>query len=309
MLEITDPANLPEDFADTAVAIGKFDGIHLGHQQLLHELVQHSEEAGLAAAVLTFDRNPKSVLRPELRDLRSLIGPGQKRELVKRLGVDLILTATFDEIMAGLSPEEFVLSYLVPLRARYVLVGQGFRFGKGGEGSIEDLRKLGVAHGFRAREVPNVMHGDQKISSTRIRELLDMGAVAEAAVMLGRNHVTMGVVEHGRKLGRTIGFPTANISRSAEGYLPADGVYAGYLTADGVRYPAALSVGTNDSVAEVPRLLESHVIGRNDLDLYDKVVENEYVAKVRGWAKFDSMETLVAQIAKDVSVAAEILGE
>lgn len=309
MLEITDPANLPEDFADTAVAIGKFDGIHLGHQQLLHELVQHSEEAGLAAAVLTFDRNPKSVLRPELRDLRWLIGPGQKRELVKRLGVDLMLTATFDEIMAGLSPEEFVLSYLVPLRARYVLVGQGFRFGKGGEGSIEDLRKLGVAHGFRAREVPNVMHGDQKISSTRIRELLDMGAVAEAAVMLGRNHVTMGVVEHGRKLGRTIGFPTANISRSAEGYLPADGVYAGYLTADGVRYPAALSVGTNDSVAEVPRLLESHVIGRNDLDLYDKVVENEYVAKVRGWAKFDSMETLVAQIAKDVSVAAEILGE
>ncbi len=309
MLEITDPANLPEDFADTAVAIGKFDGIHLGHQQLLHELVQHSEEAGLAAAVLTFDRNPKSVLRPELRDLRSLIGPGQKRELVKRLGVDLMLTATFDEIMAGLSPEEFVLSYLVPLRARYVLVGQGFRFGKGGEGSIEDLRKLGVAHGFRAREVPNVMLGDQKISSTGIRELLDMGAVAEAAVMLGRNHVTMGVVEHGRKLGRTIGFPTANISRSAEGYLPADGVYAGYLTADGVRYPAALSVGTNDSVAEVPRLLESHVIGRNDLDLYDKVVENEYVAKVRGWAKFDSMETLVAQIAKDVSVAAEILGE
>ena len=211
--------------------------------------------------------------------------------------------------MADLTPEEFVLSYLVPLRARYVMVGQGFRFGKGGQGDISDLRSLGQKHGFRAKEVENVMLGDQKISSTRIRQLLDLGLVAEAAVMLGRNHVTTGVVEHGRKLGRTIGFPTANISRDAEGYLPADGVYAGYLIADGTRYPAALSVGTNDSVAEVPRLLESHVIGRDDLDLYDKVVSNEYVAKVRGWAKFESMDALVEQIAKDVSVAAEILGE
>jgi riboflavin kinase/FMN adenylyltransferase len=308
MLQLTNPRDLPEDFADTAVAIGKFDGIHLGHQQLIHELVELSEEAGLAAAILTFDRHPRSVLNPSSTPA-SLIGPGQKAELLEAAGVDAVLTATFDQDMANLSPEEFVFSYLVPLRARYVLVGQGFRFGKGGQGDISDLRSLGQKHGFRAKEVENVMLGDQKISSTRIRQLLDLGLVAEAAVMLGRNHVTTGVVEHGRKLGRTIGFPTANISRAAEGYLPADGVYAGYLIADGIRYPAALSVGTNDSVAEVPRLLESHVIGRNDLDLYDKVVSNEYVAKVRGWAKFESMDALVEQIAKDVLVAAEILGE
>lgn len=308
MLELTSPNQFPDDFADTAVAIGKFDGIHLGHQQLIHELVELSEEAGLAAAILTFDRHPRSILNPGSTPA-GLIGPNQKSELLKGAGVDLVLTATFDQQMANLSPEEFVVSYLLPLRARYVLVGQGFRFGKGGQGDISQLRSLGQQYGFRAKEVENVMLGDQKISSTRIRQLLDMGSVAEAAVMLGRNHVTTGVVEHGRKLGRTIGFPTANISREAEGYLPADGVYAGYLIADGVRYPAALSVGTNDSVAEVPRLLESHVIGRDDLDLYDKVVTNEYVAKVRGWAKFDSMESLVEQIAKDVAVAAEILGE
>ena len=308
MLQLTNPKHLPEDFADTAVAIGKFDGIHLGHQQLIHELVELSEEAGLAAAILTFDRHPRSVLNPSSTPA-PLIGPVQKAELLEEAGVDVVLTATFDQDMANLTPEEFVLSYLVPLRARYVMVGQGFRFGKGGQGDISDLRSLGQKHGFRAKEVENVMLGDQKISSTRIRQLLDLGLVAEAAVMLGRNHVTTGVVEHGRKLGRTIGFPTANISRAAEGYLPADGVYAGYLIADGTRYPAALSVGTNDSVAEVPRLLESHVIGRDDLDLYDKVVSNEYVAKVRGWAKFESMDALVEQIAKDVSVAAEILGE
>ena len=308
MLQLTNPKHLPEDFADTAVAIGKFDGIHLGHQQLIHELVELSEEAGLAAAILTFDRHPRSVLNPSSTPA-PLIGPAQKAELLEEAGVDVVLTATFDHDMADLTPEEFVLSYLVPLRARYVMVGQGFRFGKGGQGDISDLRSLGQKHGFRAKEVENVMLGDQKISSTRIRQLLDLGLVAEAAVMLGRNHVTTGVVEHGRKLGRTIGFPTANISRAAEGYLPADGVYAGYLIADGTRYPAALSVGTNDSVAEVPRLLESHVIGRDDLDFYDKVVSNEYVAKVRGWAKFESMDALVKQIAKDVSVAAEILGE
>lgn len=308
MLELTKASDLPQDFADTAIAIGKFDGVHLGHQQLLHELVHTAEDSGLAAGVLTFDRHPRSVLNPGSAP-EPIIGVEQKRELLAAQGIDVVLTATFDAAMANLTPEEFVLAYLVPLRARVVLVGQGFRFGKGGSGSITDLRELGQRHGFRAREVENVMLGDQKISSTRIRQLLDLGAVEEAAVMLGRNHVTKGLVEHGKKLGRTIGFPTANISRSAEGYLPADGVYAGYLISEGVRYPAALSVGTNDSVKEVPRLLESHVIGRDDLDLYDKVVENEYVAKVRGWAKFDSLEALVEQIAKDVSVAAKILGE
>jgi riboflavin kinase/FMN adenylyltransferase len=116
-------------------------------------------------------------------------------------------------------------------------------------------------------------------------------------------------VEHGRKLGRQLGYPTANISRLAEGYLPADGVYAGYLIADGVRYPAAHSVGTNDSIEAVPRLLESHVIGRDDLDLYDKTVVCEYVAQVRGWAKFETLEKLKAQIADDVARAKRLLEE
>lgn len=308
MLEITDPSQLPADYADTAVAIGKFDGVHLGHQQLFHELVELSEDAGLAAAVFTFDRHPRTLFDP-LSAPKPLIGPIQKAALLEGEGIDLVLTANFDADLAALTPEEFVDSYLVPLRARLVLVGQGFRFGAKGQGTIDDLRTLGVSRGFRAKEISNVMLGDSKISSTRIRALLDQGDVAGAALLLGRNHETTGVVEHGRKLGRTIGFPTANISRSAEGYLPADGVYAGYLYADGVRYPAAHSVGTNDSVSEVPRLLESHVIGRDDLDLYDKIVTCEYVEKVRGWAKFDSMDALVEQIAKDVAVAAELIGE
>lgn len=306
MLEISSPADLPVDFADTAIAIGKFDGIHLGHQQLFHELVEAAAEAQLAASVLTFDRHPRTVFSPGAAP-KLISGRSQKAELLRGAGLDLVLTAVFDENMASLSPAEFVAQFLLPMRAKLVLVGDGFRFGSKGEGSILDLRELGASAGFSAREVKNVMLGETKISSTRIRALFDEGKVAEAALLLGRNHETTGVVEHGRKLGRTIGFPTANISRQAEGYLPADGVYAGYLIADGIRYPAAHSVGTNDSVAEVPRLLESHVIGRDDLDLYDQVVTCEYVAQVRGWAKFDSLELLVEQIARDVTAATGLL--
>lgn len=306
MLDIVD--NLPEGFADTAVVIGKFDGIHLGHQQLIHELVEASEEAGLAAAVLTFDRHPNSILNPSNVPL-PLIGPGQKKRLLMDFGVDVLKTIAFDQKLASLIPEEFVVSHILPLRARIVMVGKGFRFGAGGVGNLETLRELGLKYGFQAREVSHVEVNGSKISTSSIRSLLDQGKVEAANLLLGRNHATEGLVEHGRKLGRKLGYPTANISRSAEGYLPADGVYAGYLISEGVRYPAAHSVGTNDSIEAVPRLLESHVIGRDDLDLYDKQVTCEYVAQVRGWAKFGSLEALTNQIAKDVAKAKTLLEE
>ena len=306
MLEIT--GELPSNHADTAVVIGKFDALHLGHQQLLHELVEISEEAGLAAAVLTFDRHPNYVLRPGEVQL-PITGASQKRELLEAAGVDLLTIIHFDEKLANLTPDEFVQAHIIPLRCRIVLVGKGFRFGKGGLGDFETLRELGMKYGFQALEISNVEANGSKISTSIIRKLLDQGKVEAANLLLGRNHATKGEVEHGRKLGRKLGYPTANLSRSSEGYLPADGVYAGYLIADGVRYPAAHSVGTNDSIEAVPRLLESHVIGRDDLDLYGKTVVCEYVAQVRGWAKFESIEQLTAQIAADVAKAKQLLAE
>ncbi len=300
--------SLPADFSDTAVAIGKFDGIHLGHQQLLHELIEVSEEAGLAACLLTFDRHPNAVLNPE-NVPQPLIGPNQKAHLLETLGLDVLCVLEFSQALAALSPEDFISKHLVPLRARVVLVGHGFRFAAGGKGGVADLGEFGAKYGFQVREVPHVEVDGHKISTTEIRNLLDRGKVELANLLLGRNHYTVGEVEHGRKLGRKLGFPTANLARSSEGYLPADGVYAGYLIADGIRYPAAHSVGTNDSIQAVPRLLESHVIGRDDLDLYGKTVVCEYVAQVRGWAKFESVEQLTAQIAADVAKAKELLGE
>ena len=303
MLEIT---KLPEGFSDTALAIGKFDGVHLGHQQLIHELVTQAEDHALAPVVVTFDRHPNHVLNPE-NVPPPIIGPRQKARLVAELGVAAMRTLTFDEEFAHLTPEEFVVAHIVPLRAKLVLVGEGFRFGHKGSGSVETLSELGSRYGFKAQQVSHVMLEDQKISSTKTRQLIAEGKVFAASVLLGRNHQTEGVVEHGRKLGRKLGYPTANLSRDSEGLLPADGVYAGYLYADGVRYPAAHSVGTNDSIEAVPRLLESHVSGRDDLDLYGKTVICEYVDQVRPWAKFESVEQLTDQIARDVAGARKIL--
>jgi riboflavin kinase/FMN adenylyltransferase len=303
VLEITE---LPEGFSDTALAIGKFDGVHLGHQQLIHELVTQAEEHALAPVVVTFDRHPNHVLNPDNVPL-PIIGPRQKVRLVAELGVAAMRTLIFDEVFAHLTPEEFVVTHIVPLQAKLVLVGEGFRFGHKGSGSVETLSELGAGYGFKAQQVSHVMLDDQKISSTKTRQLIAEGKVFTASVLLGRNHQTEGVVEHGRKLGRKLGYPTANLSRDSEGLLPADGVYAGYLYADGVRYEAAHSVGTNDSIEAVPRLLESHVIGRDDLDLYGKTVICEYVDQVRPWAKFESVDELTDQIARDVAGATKIL--
>ena len=299
-------SGLPENFPATAIAIGKFDALHLGHQQLLHELSELADENMLACGVITFDRHPNAVLNPASVPA-AILGPGQKVQILEELGVDFYQVLNFNQELAELTPEEFVRRYVVPLRTAWVLVGSGFRFGHRGAGNIETLRELGVRFGFRAKEVPNVMAGADKVSTSLIRELLAEGKVAQANLLLGRNHTVTGVVEHGRKLGRQLGFPTANLARDAEGYLPADGVYAGYLHADGISYPAAHSVGTNDSIAAVPRLLESHVIGRDDLDLYDKVVECEFVDQVRGWAKFETVEQLTDQIVNDVARARELL--
>ena len=308
MLELSSVDQLPQDWPGSVVAIGKFDGIHLGHQQLIHEAVEYAQDSALGSVALTFDRHPKALFDPS-NCPSELIGQGQKRELIAELGVDALLILEIDQELASLSPEQFVATYLLPLQTQMVLVGEGFTFGAGGKGTVDDLRELGARHGFRVREVPNVLFENHKVSSTDIRSLLERGNVEGAALLLGRNHRVIGTVEHGRKLGRTLGFPTANISRDADGLLPADGVYAGWVHVGDKRYAAAHSVGTNDSIEAVPRLLESHLIGVTDIDLYDQVVTCEFVARVRGWQKFSSLEELVRQIGEDVAKAAEILGE
>jgi riboflavin kinase/FMN adenylyltransferase len=307
MISWSSVSDIPIDFAETAVSIGKFDAIHLGHQALLSAVVDIAENESLAPVVLTFANHPNTVLATDNVPL-PIIGARQKAYSLDEAGIEATLNVTFDRALADLSPEEFVVKYLVDgLRAKWVLVGAGFRFGRAGSGTVETLSDLGKVHGFRVLELPRVELDGVTVSTTRIREALDAGDVELASKLLGRNHVTTGRIEHGLKIGRTIGFPTANMARDAEGYLPLDGVYAGWLYADGERYPTALSVGINETFQAVPRLIEAHVIDRNDLDLYEKVVTLEYVAFIRKVFKFDGVDSLVAQINRDVDQVRDIL--
>lgn len=307
MLSWTKPSEVPSDFAETAVTIGKFDGVHLGHQALLSRVVDLAEENLFAAVALTFDRHPDALLNPQSCKL-PLIGPAQKNILLAENGIDATLTLAFDEQLAAMSPTEFVESILVStLKAKIVVVGEGFRFGHKGAGTVEVLRELGSKLGFRVFVIPQVTVGGEPVSTTRIREFLDQGKVVAAAALLGRNHITTGVIEHGLKIGRTIGFPTANMSRDCEGFLPLDGVYAGWLYVDDERLPAAHSVGINETFQAVPRLVESFVLDRNDLDLYGKTVTLEYVEFIRPAAKFDGVESLVAEINRDIEKIRKVL--
>lgn len=308
MIVWTHVDQIDEDFPETAVTIGKFDGIHLGHQTLMGQTVEVAEEHGIASVVVTFDRHPDALLNPDRVKL-PITGPSQKQFLVRETGVDVLLTLTFDQALAELSPEEFVKEVIVDsLKARWVLVGESFRFGAKGAGDVTMLRELGQKLGFRVTVVEPVLVDGEVVSTTLVRESLDRGDVVKAAKLLGRPHLTTGIIEHGLKIGRTIGFPTANMSRDAEGYLPVDGVYAGWLYVDDEKYPAALSVGINETFQAVPRLIEAHVIDHTDLDLYDKVVSLEYVAHIRPSAKFDGVESLVAEINRDLEKCRIALG-
>ena len=308
MLTINSLSAIPTSHGPTAVTIGKFDCIHLGHQALFTEIVDAAANLDLVPTVVTFDRHPDHLLRPD-RAKVPILGPGQKTDLISGFGIATMLQLEFNQELADLSPEEFVKQVLVQgLNAKLVLVGEGFRFGNQGSGNFELLKDLGHEFGFKVSEVKRVQVDGEIVSTTLVRDLLDLGNVKLVNKMLGRVHEVSGMVEHGLKIGRKIGFPTANIARDAEGYLPLDGVYAGWLIADGIRYPAAHSVGINETFQAVPRLVESHVLDETELDLYDKVVSLEFVDFVRPAAKFDGVEPLVKQINLDLDVVRKQLG-
>lgn len=312
MIVFRDPAEVPADFGPSVVAIGKFDGVHAGHRAVLERAKVDAAASGAVVVAVTFDRNPLRLLRPEICP-EDLVGVTQKAQLLAETGIDATLVLRFDAELAGLSPRAFVESILVDaLGAHTVLVGGDFRFGHGGAGNPDVLRELGAELGFGVDVVDDVraIDGGRRVSSTWIRELLAEGDVADAARLLGRPHSVWGEVVHGLKRGRELGFPTANLSPQLEGFVPADGVYAGWLvdegSADGlrpgIRYPAAISIGTNPTFDDVERRqVEAYVLDETDLDLYGRHVELQFVARVRGMLAFDGIDALIARMRDDVS--------
>jgi len=291
----------------SAVTIGKYDAIHIGHKEIFRQLASVAKNSELTSVVVTFNGHPNAVLDP-VHVPRPIIGPKLREQYIAECGIDALFTLDFDQALSELSAREFVATYLAEkLSAKFVIIGEGFKFGSHGSGDVTTLRELADEFGFEVIEVATMQLDGKTVSTTAVREALESGDVALATKLLGRNHLTRGVIEHGLKIGRTIGFPTANMERGAEGYLPLDGVYAGWLVDGENKYPAAISIGINETFQAVPRLAEAFVIDETGLDLYDRTVDFVYVGLVRPAKKFDSAESLIVAINQDIEKVREIL--
>ncbi|HTL41298.1 MAG TPA: bifunctional riboflavin kinase/FAD synthetase [Pseudolysinimonas sp.] len=298
---------VPRDFGPSAVTVGKFDGLHLGHRDVLRQLCDAAQARGLVPAVVTFDRNPLAVLRPD-RAPEPLVSPAQKVELFEAAGVGAVLMLPFTEELARLSPEAFVTRILVDtLHAELVLAGRDFRFGDRGSGDLEALKGFGSALGFEVQMIEDYGRGGRRVSSTWIRELLSEGKISAAAQLLGRLPAVRSRVVHGEQRGRELGYPTANLDPDIEGMLPLDGVYAAWATVDGERFGAAVSIGNNPTFEGVPQhQVEAHLLDQR-LDLYGRTINLEFVEYIRPMKRFDGVDALVAQLQADERRIREVL--
>lgn len=306
---ITDLADVPAELGPTAITVGKFDGVHFGHVGLVSQLRRVAQERELVPVVVTFDRHPRSVVLPGTVP-EPIVSLRQRIELLREEGVAVVAVLPFTSDFARLSPLAFIRDVLVGrFGMRCIVVGRDFRFGAGGAGDVELLRAHAGQLGYEVRVAEDEQGpSGRRVSSTWARQLLAAGDVAGAARVLGRLHEVSAEVVHGAKRGRQLGFPTANLAPDAEGFIPADGVYAGWLH-DGERtWPAAISVGDNPTFQGVaPKQVEAHVIGERDLDLYGHVVRLAFVDRIRGMERFDGIEQLIERMHEDVRIARELL--
>jgi riboflavin kinase / FMN adenylyltransferase len=300
----------------SVVTIGAYDGVHLGHHSIIDRVRKLAADRGVAAALVTFDQHPARLVRPETAPLL-LTDPEQKLELLEATGLDLLLVVRFDAERSEESPEDFVREVLVgALGAKAVVVGEDFHFGHERRGDVALLRSMGAEAGFEVDGVgllgPDGRPADEahRVSSTAIRKALAAGDVERAAQLLGRHHEVRGVVQHGDgRGGPELGFPTANVAVPEDILLPADGIYAGWYTRPGgERHPAAISLGRRPTFYETAHasLLEAHLLDF-DGDLYDERARVDFVERLRGEVRFDTVEALIEQMGRDCDDARRIL--
>lgn len=300
-------AAVPPGFGPSAVAIGKFDGVHLGHRAGIERLTAIAADRDLESVVVTFDRHPLALLDPASCPA-ALLSRTQRVEVLSSTALDALLELEFTPELAAVEAEEFIERSLVDLLgARVVLAGSDFRFGHRGAGSVATLRAAGERFGFEVVEVPAVEVDGERVSSTRIRRHLDAGEVRAAADLLGRRPRVRATVVGGDRIGREIGFPTANLDPDMEGFLPADGVYAAWAHVPGGRYGAALSIGNNPTFEGVPaRRTEAHLFDFTG-DLYGQPIEIEFVDYLRPMYAFPSVEALIEALTDDAARIRAIL--
>jgi riboflavin kinase / FMN adenylyltransferase len=297
---------IPNGWGRSVVTIGVFDGVHRGHAQLIGHAVQRARELSVPCVLMTFDPHPSEVIRPgshpaQLTTLR------RRADLVEQLGVDVFFVLPFTVELSRMPADEFVHEVLVErLHVAEAVVGDNFTFGHKALGNIELLRALGQRFGFTAGGVDLLSQGGLTFSSTYIRSCIDAGDVAAAATALGRPHRVEGIVVRGDQRGRSMGYPTANLSTPRHTAIPADGVYACHFVHRGRTLAAAGSIGTNPTFSGRERRVEAFVLDIDE-DFYGEQVALDFVDRLRGMWRFDTTDKLVSQIEDDVARTREVL--
>ncbi|AXK75987.1 MULTISPECIES: bifunctional riboflavin kinase/FAD synthetase [Mycobacteriaceae] len=314
--------DIPTDWGRCVLTIGVFDGVHRGHAELINRAVKSGRSRGVPTVLMTFDPHPMEVVFPGSHPAQ-LTTLARRAELVEETGVDVFLVMPFTADFMKLTPERYIHELLVEsLHVVDVVVGENFTFGRKAAGNVDLLRKAGERFGFAVegmRLVSEEFARDESVtfSSTYIRSCVDAGDVVAAAEALGRPHRVEGVVVRGDGRGRGLGFPTANVAPPMHSAIPADGVYAAWFTVlghgpvvgtvtPGERYQAAVSVGTNPTFSGRTRTVEAFVLDA-EADLYGQHVAVDFIARIRGQEKFDSVEDLVLQMGADTERARSIL--
>jgi riboflavin kinase/FMN adenylyltransferase len=312
VLVVTDLQDCPWTHERSVITIGAYDGVHLGHRVVIEQVRRRAEEMNAKSVVVTFDRHPASVVRPESAP-RLLTSTDQKMELLESTGIDAVVVVPFDEEQAAETPGSFVERVLVRcLRTKTIVVGEDFHFGRHRDGNVDLLRKFGAESDFDVEPVQLVQRVDgvdEPVSSTAIRRALAGGDIERANAMLGRSYEMCGEVFTGDQRGRLLGFPTANVAVPSGMCLPADGVYAGwYERPNGDVHGCAINLGRRPTFYEHAdaSLLEAHLLDV-DVDLYGETARVKFTHFLRSERKFDGVDALIAQLGQDVNSARELL--
>ena len=290
--------------AGTVVTIGVFDGVHRGHRHLLNRVLELAEPP-LIPTVITFSNHPAEVVNPE-RTVTKIIAPEEKIQLLHDAGVESVICVEFTNDIANLDANEFTHMLVDCLHMRGIVTGPDFALGRNRSGNLDYLRRRGAALGFWVETVPPLELEGSTVRSRRVRNALADGNVDGAEFLLGRPYATDGIVVHGAKMGRQLGFPTANIIPVENFVIPADGVYATYATVNGVRHMAATSIGVRPTFGLSQRLIEAHLLDFSD-DIYDENLKLEFVSRLRGQETFDGIDALIEQMNRDVANARLVL--
>lgn len=296
-----------QKFSSPSVAIGNFDGVHLGHREILSRTVKSAHDRGKEAVVYTFDPHPRVVLN-KVQDVPRINTEAEREQILEELGIDVLILAEFTPEYASQSPEQFVENTLVEeLGVRSLFVGENYRFGRGRSGTATMLKKSGHELGFTVHVVPSVKVDDVVVSSSEIRKLLLLGEIRKANELLGRPFKIGGKVIHGHSRGKKLGFPTANIKPEPK-LCPPDGVYAVYCILEDDRKnlrPGVMNIGWNPTFKDRRVSYEAHILDL-DRDLYGQRIEMQIIDRIRSEMTFSNVDDLKEQIRKDIEFSREI---